>query len=67
MQSTFEGEERSLAHIVQGGYSKGDGALSTVEVVVDLIQDPEATFPPSKFVGLQCVYIETQISFTYFR
>ena len=49
LQSTFEGEERSIAHIVQGGYSKGNGALDTVEVFIDLVQDPEAMFHPSMF------------------
>ena len=67
LQSSFEGEERSIAHNVLGGYSKGDGALSTVDVFVDLVQDPEATFHPSKFIGLQCVHIETSIFYTHSR
>ena len=62
LQSTFEGKERSIAHTVQGGYSKGDGALSTVKVFVDLVEEPEATFHISNFIGLQCVRTETQIS-----
>ena len=61
LQSAFEGEERSIAHNVQGGYSKGYGALDTVDVFIDFVRDPEATFHPSKFIGLQCVHTETQI------
>ena len=67
LQSTFEGEEQSIAHTVQGGYSKGDGALSTVDVFVELVEDPEAMFHPSKFIGLQCIHTETQISYTHSR
>ena len=57
MQSTIEGEERSSAYIVHGGYSKGAGALDTVDVFIDLVRDPEATFHPSKFIGLHGVHI----------
>ena len=32
---------------------KGTGG--TVDVLIDLVQDPEAMFHPSKCVGLQCV------------
>ena len=46
MQSTFEGEEQSIAHVVQGGFSKGSG--STVDVFVELVQDPEASFHAGK-------------------
>ena len=55
MQSTFEGEEQSVAHIVQGGYSKGSGNLPTVDVFIELVQDPEAMFSPSTFIGAQLV------------
>ena len=62
MQSSFEGEERSISHIVQGGYSKGSG--STVDIFIDLVQEPEAMFHASKFIGLRCALTKTHISFT---
>ena len=49
LQSTFEGEEQSVAYTVQGGYSKGSGNI--VDVFVDLVQDPEAKSHPSKFIN----------------
>ena len=63
MQSSFEGEERSIFHIVQGGYSKGSG--STVDILIDLVQEPEAMFHASKFiVGVRCALTITHISCT---
>ena len=46
MQNTLVGEEQFNAYTVQGGYSKGTG--STVDVFIELVQDPEAKFHPSK-------------------
>ena len=56
LQSTFVGEERSIAHTVQGGYSKGEGALDTVDAFIELVQDPEASFHASKLIGFKCVH-----------
>ena len=52
------GDEQSSAHTVQGGYLKGPlfgSAVPTVDVFVELVQDPEAMFHPSKFIALQSV------------
>ena len=59
IQNTLEGQEQSSSYIVQGGYSKGSG--STVDVFVDLVQDPEAVFHASKFIGLRCVNTENSL------
>ena len=67
LQSTFEGEEQTVSHVVQGGYSKGSGNLFTVDVFVELVQAPGAMFSPSKFIGLHCVHTETPISCTHSR
>ena len=68
LQSTFEGEEQSIAHTVQGGYSKGDGALDTVDVFIELVQDPEASFHAGKLIRFKCIHtIIVYISCTHFR
>ena len=59
IQNTLEGDEQANPHTVQAGYSKGGG--TTVSVHVELVQDPQASFHASEFIGLHCELVSTVI------
>ena len=59
IQSTLEGDEQNDPHTVQVGYSKGGG--TSVNVHVELVQDPQASFHASEFIGLHCELASTVI------
>ena len=58
IQNTLEGNEQVSSYTVQTGYAKGRG--NTVDVRVELVQDPQASFHASEFIGLHCEFAFTQ-------
>ena len=59
IQNTLEGDEQVSPYAVQAGYLKGGG--NTVEVHVELVRDPLASFHASEFIGLHCELASTVI------